>query len=437
MSLQEAPAPDAEELPLLGFAIALLIGALVGVEREQKKRAGEKGTRGLRTFVLISEAGAIAAWLSRSLETPWIFVGTGVMIAAAVLAGYVAEKHTRPESLGLTTEFAALVVYLLGGLVLFGYSELAVALAITTSALLAFREPMHELVDRIGRDDLQAGLKLLIATFIVLPVLPNRPVDPWGALNPYEIWWLVILISALSLVGYVASRVLGPERGLAVTGLAGGLVSSTAVTLSFARQSREQAPNRSDSIAAGLVLAWMIMFGRIAVAVAVVHRPLLARLVVPMTSMGLTALAAAVFFYLRGTRATRMRAPEVRLKNPFRLTASIRFALFFAAILLAVELARSRLPAAGLVAVAGLAGLADVDAITLSMAELARDGGAASVAVASIVTAAVANTMAKCVLVVALGSRELRMRIIVVTALVLASGLIALLLDRPWGEASA
>ncbi len=434
MSLQEAPAENGGELPLLGFAIALLIGALVGIEREQKKRAGEKGTRGLRTFVLISEAGAIAAWLSRSLETPWIFVGTGVTIAGAVLAGYLAEKHTRPESLGLTTEFAALVVYLLGGLVLFGHSELAVALAITTSALLAFREPMHELVDRIGRDDLQAGLKLLIATFIVLPVLPDRPVDPWGALNPYEIWWLVILISSLSLLGYAASRVLGSERGLAVTGLAGGLVSSTAVTLSFARQSREQGRSAPDSIAAGLVLSWMVMFARIGVAVAVVHRPLLARLVVPMSAMGLAALAAAAFFYLRGTRATRVRAPEVRLKNPFRLTASIRFALFFAVILLVVELVRERLPAGGLYAVAALAGLADVDAITLSMAELARDGGAVSVAVGSIVTAAVANTVAKCVLVAALGSRELRTRIMVVTGLVLASGMIALLLGRPWDQ---
>jgi uncharacterized membrane protein (DUF4010 family) len=413
--------------PLLGFAIALLIGALVGVEREQKKRAGEQGTRGLRTFVLISESGAIAAWLSSTLETPWIFVGVGTLVAAAVLAGYL--KHTDPGSLGMTTEFAALVVYLLGGLVLFGHTGLAVGLAIATSALLAFREPMHELVDRIGRDDLQAGLKLLIATFIVLPVLPNRPVDPWGALNPYEIWWLVILISALSLLGYAATRALGRERGLVVTGLAGGLVSSTAVTLAFARQSREPRAGAPDSIAAGLVLAWTVMFARVGVMVAVVHRPLLASLALPMTAMGATALAVAAWFYVRARRAkAASRAPHVLLKNPFRLTASIRFGLLFALVLLAVELMRRQFPAAGLYAVGALAGLVDVDAITLSMAELARGGAALSVATGSIVIAAVANTLAKCAIVSVLGARALRLRVFVATAFVLVSGASALLL---------
>jgi uncharacterized membrane protein (DUF4010 family) len=276
-----------------GFAIALLIGLLVGIEREHKRRSGELGTGGVRTFVLIAEAGALGAWLALALGSAWIFVGIGALVTALIVAGYLAETRADPRSIGLTTEISALIVYLLGGAAVTEARELAVALAIATSAVLAFKQPMHGLVERLGRDDIQAGLKLLIASFIVLPVLPRHAVDPWGVLNPYEIWLLVVLISTLSLAGYAATRILGPERGLVLTGIAGGLVSSTAVTLGFARQSRERGAV-PDALAAGLLLAWTVMFVRIAVEVAVVHRPLLARLALPLGLMTVAVLAVVV-----------------------------------------------------------------------------------------------------------------------------------------------
>ncbi|HEX6883775.1 MAG TPA: MgtC/SapB family protein [Planctomycetota bacterium] len=414
---------------VLSFALALAIGALIGVEREAKKRAGEPSFAGLRTFALIAEAGAIAAWLARELATPWLFVGAGALVTALLLTGHLVEVRTRPEAIGLTTEVAGLVTFLLGGLVLFGHAELAVALAIATTAVLAFKEPLHGLVDRIGREDLQAALKLLIATFIVLPVLPDRPVDPWGVLNPYSMWWLVILISTLSLAGYAATRALGQGHGLVLTGLAGGLVSSTAVTLGFARQSRERGHASVEAMAAGLLLAWAVMFVRVGVAVALVHRPLLAPLAVPLGAMGAAAVVAAGVAYLRARRAAGdERAPDVKLRNPFRLTASIRFALFFAATLLVVELVRRWLPEGGLYAVAALAGLTDVDAITLSVAELARGGTALGLAAGAIVVAALANTLVKCGLVVVLGSAALRRPTLQATVLVLVAGGLALIL---------
>ena len=229
----------ADARPLADFTIALFIGALVGIEREKKQAEEQRGIGGLRTFLLFAEAGAVAAWLSLRLATPWIFVGVGMLVVATVIAGYWAWVRKHPDDIGLTTEMAAIVVYLLGGLTLAGDPGLAVALAIATSAILAFKQPLHGAVDRIGWDDIYAALKLLIATFIVLPVLPDRPLDPWGALNPYRMWWLVVLISGLSLVGYVATRWLGTGRGIPITGLFGGLVSSTAVTLTFARRSAE------------------------------------------------------------------------------------------------------------------------------------------------------------------------------------------------------
>ncbi len=412
---------------LLGFALALGLGALIGIERERKKRA-ELGTGGLRTFVLLAEAGAIAAWLSRAQQSSWIFVGIGALVTAVIVVGYLMEVRARPDSIGLTTEIAGLVTYLLGGLVLFGESELAVALAIATAAILAFKEPLHGLVGRIGSDDLQAVLKLLLATFVVLPVLPNRALDPWGVLNPYAMWWLVILISALSLAGYAGTRLFGAEHGLVLTGLAGGLVSSTAVTLGFARQSRERAQGEPDSMAAGLLLAWTVMFVRVGVTVAFVHRPLLGPLLVPLGAMAIVSLAAALMHYLRAGRG-RTRAPDVPLKNPFRLTASIRFALFFAAMLLLVELVRRELPASGILIVAALAGLTDVDAITLSLAEQARGGSPIPLLAVAIATAALANTVVKCGLVVVLGSPALRARVVLATVLILASGGLALALE--------
>jgi uncharacterized membrane protein (DUF4010 family) len=422
-------APVEAPSPLLGFGVALALGALIGVERERKKRAGELATGGLRTFALLSEAGAIAAWLSKLTGSPWVFLAGGALVTAIVIAGYFMEVRARPESIGLTTEIAGLIAYLLGGAVLFGEPELAAALAIATTAVLAFKEPLHGLVERIGRDDLEAGLKLLLATFVVLPVLPDRAVDPWGVLNPYTMWWLVILISALSFLGYVATRLLGAERGLLVTGFAGGLVSSTAVTLGFARQSRERQDQPAAALAAGLLLAWAVMFARVGVAVAVVYRPLLSPLLVPMSVMGGTTLALSLGLVWRRPMAGAARAPEVRLKNPFRLLASIRFGLFFAVVLLVVELARRHLPAGGVYVVAALAGTTDMDAITLSMAGQAKGGGALDVAAQAIVIAALSNTIAKCGLVVALGSPELRRRVAGATAIILASGAAALVLS--------
>jgi uncharacterized membrane protein (DUF4010 family) len=420
------------DLPLRDFAIALFLGALVGIEREKKQAADpDRGIGGLRTFMLFAEAGAVAAWLSMQLATPWIFVGAGACVTSLLVAGYLIWARLHPDDVGLTTEMAGIVVYLLGGLTVYGHPALAVALGIATAAILAFKQPLHGLVGRIARDDLYAGLTLLIATFIVLPVLPDRTLDPWGALNPYRMWWLVILISGLSLVGYVATRWLGAGRGIPLTGLFGGLVSSTAVTLSFARRSREPAasPALADALAAGILLAWTVMFVRVGIEVAAVHAALLPLLALPLAvPAGLAAITAGVAYRLTGTRAERA-ASEVPLRNPFSLAAAIRFALLFAAVLLVVKLVETYAPGRGLYGVAALTGLTDVDAITLSMAGSARDGATAPrVAANAIAIAALSNSLVKCGLVLGLGAPLLKRRIAAATALLLVGALAALAL---------
>jgi uncharacterized membrane protein (DUF4010 family) len=422
--------PEIDTVIVRNFLIALLIGALVGIEREKHKAAEHPASfGGLRTFILFAEAGAVGAWLSQHLDTPWLFIATVLAVTVAVVTAYVLENRMKPDSLGLTTEISAITVCLLGGMVMYGYAELAVALGILTSAVLAFKQPLHGIVQKLGTDDLYAGLKLLIATFIVLPLLPAEPVDPLQALNPQKLWLLVILISGLSLVGYVAVRWLGAAHGAAVTGLSGGLVSSTAVSLSFARQSRTDAdPLAGDTLAAGILIAWAVMFARVVITVAIVYAPLVANVLVPFAAMGVaTAILAGVFYWLGASRKRPLAPSEqVKVKNPFSLMSATKFGLLFALVLVVVKLTERYAPAEGLYVVAAVAGLTDVDAITLSMAEFARQSADRGTAAAAIAIAALSNTLVKCGMVVALGSRPLRQRLTLATAAIFAAGLAAI-----------
>jgi uncharacterized membrane protein (DUF4010 family) len=413
-----------------GLASALIIGALVGIEREKSKAlSGNVGIGGVRTFILFALAGAVSAWLSKELGSPWIFVASLAAVGALAVAGYVVQARVKPNAVGLTTETAAIGVCLLGGACTAGYNEMALAVGIAVSAVLAYKEPMHGLVAKLGPDDISAGVKLLAATFIVLPLLPATAVDPWGVLKPRSLWTLVILIAALSLVGYVATRALGPRRGTAVTGLSGGLVSSTAVTLAFARQSRDEGGKTDDALAGGLLLAWAVMGVRIVVLAAILFTPLVRPLLLPFGAMTIVTLAAAAFHLRRG-RADEPAAGEVALKNPFSLTSAVKFGLLFAAVLIVVAAVERYMPGGqGYYLVAALAGLTDVDAITLSMAGLARSGGAdPATVVGALVVAALANTLVKCGMVVATASPGLRRSIVMVTVSVVVIGVATVLL---------
>ncbi|HKA66264.1 MAG TPA: MgtC/SapB family protein [Methyloceanibacter sp.] len=415
----------------LDFATAILLGALVGIEREKRKEEEEGAGHiaGLRTFILLALLGASAGWLSRTLSTPSILAAALLIVGAVVVAGYFVTARSSKDGKGLTTEVAAVVVFLLGAMVMLGYSALAIGLGVVTAAVLAYKQPLHGFVEKLGWDDVYAVVRLLIATFIALPLLPNEPIDPWGALNPYKLWLLVILISSLSLVGYVLTRLLGANRGVALTGLMGGLASSTAVTLSFAKEGREK-PEIANALGCGILLAWAVMFVRVPVLVAVVNRALLAPLLVPFLVMAATVGAFAAFYYFRdGSTEKRGSAKgEVDVKNPFSLMAAAKFGVLFAVILLAVKIVQQTMPPSGLYAVAALSGLVDVDAITLSMAEFAKSGEA-RVAVISIVIAALSNTLVKCGMAFAVAGLTSGKPLLIATAATLFAGLAAAFLS--------
>ncbi len=413
------------------FATALFIGALIGIEREKRRDAESHGIGGLRTFILIAEIGAIGGYLSLVLSAPWILPAVLLVVSAFVVAGYIREAQVSPGAVGLTTEAAALVTCLLGGLTTLGHQGLAIGLGVVTAAALAYKQPLHGIVAKLGWDDVFAGLRLLLATFIVLPLLPDRAVDPWGAVNPRSAWLLVLLIAGLSLVGYVATRWLGANRGAAVTGLTGGLVSSTAVTLSFAKRSQvERDEALASALAAGILLSWCVMCGRVVVEVLVVNRAMAADVAVPFGMMAVAAVAAAWVFYRasrKGQAAEATVARDVPLKNPFSLTEAAKFAASFVIVMLIVKVVQERFQGQGMYALAALAGTTEVDAITLSMADYAKTGDVA-VATRAIIIAALSNTAVKCGLVLALGGPALRRPVLIGTAAFFVAGLLAIAL---------
>jgi uncharacterized membrane protein (DUF4010 family) len=312
-----------------------------------------------------------------------------------------------------------------------GFQNLAIGLGVVTAAVLAYKQPLHGLVAKLGWDDVFAGLRLLLATFIVLPLLPNEALDPWGALNPYKIWLLVLLIAGLSLVGYVATRWLGTDRGAALTGFTGGLVSSTAVTLSFAKRSRDESGiGVSHALASGILIAWMVMCARIVVFAAVLNRDMLWAVAVPFGAMGAAAGLMAWLYYRRSRGASAHPADSqtaMVLKNPFSLTEASKFAAFFVVVMLIVKVVENRFSGHGLYLLAAVAGSTEVDAITLSMLEYGRTAGA-SVAALAIVVAALANTAVKCGMAVFLGSPALKRPVLVATIVFTAAGVLGLLI---------
>lgn len=426
------PGDDALDPALLwDFAVALLIGALIGVERERKLEEHPQEFGGLRTFMLIALGGALCALLSIQLATPWVFAAGLGGVVALVAVAYQVETRIVREVSGLTGEVAAIVTFLLAGAVVLGQRELAVMLGVLTTMVLTFKQDLHKVVRGLARDDVVAGLQLLFATFIVWPLLPDRALDPWGAFNPYRLWLLVVLISTLSLVGYAAVRLLGERVGMALTGLFGGIVSSTAVTLSFARQSRDPGAH-AEGLALGLLLAWAVSFLRVLLITGLMNGALTRELVPPMLAMlAVNVLYLLVLWRQSGPKPAEAEPGGVKLRNPFGLFSAMRFGALFAVVLFVVALARAYLPTTWLHAVAILAGTTDVDAITLSMAEQASSGLDVRVAGLAILLAMLSNTAVKTGMVVVLGTPRLARTVGLGAGFLAVAGVVAWVVRGP------
>lgn len=392
------------------FGVALFIGLLVGLQREYsydaENRPEEATAAGLRTFALLGLAGATAAFAAERMGSAWPFVVIVAMLGSLLaIAYYQTAVH---GSIGMTTEVAGFVVILAGAMAYWEQLALAVALGVITTALLSFKLELHTFVQRLTREDIVAALKFALITAIVLPVLPNEPIaamPPFDVLNPYKIWLMVVLISGISFLGYVLIKLVGSRQGIGLTGLLGGLVSSTAVTLSFSQRSQKD-HQMAKPFALAIMVAWTVMFARVLLEVAAVNAPLLAQLWLPIVAAAVVGLAYCGYLYFapRGDDQE-----EVAVANPFELGPAITFGLLYGVILLVGRAAQFYLGDVGVYASSILSGLVDVDAITLSMSELNRSGNlAAETAVRGIVLATMSNTVVKGGIVLTSGSASLR-----------------------------
>ncbi len=404
----------------LGTALGL--GMLIGLERE-RTLGDQQSFAGVRTFALVALFSATAVHISELTGLDWIVGLVFIAILSLVVTSY--RISAQKGEIGATTEVSLLITFLVGCLCAWGEVGLAGAIAVVAMLLLALKGWLHNLADRIQPSDVEATLKFAIITLIILPLVPNTNFGPEGleVINPYKTWLMVVLIAGLNFVGYILVKVVGREHGFGITGLLGGLVSSTAVTLSFSQRSRNQ-PEMSSVLALAILLAWTVMFFRVVVEVGVVNFELAQTLVIGMIFMGMVSLLICVLLWRRGKSEEKAEVESGH--NPFELSDAIKFGLLFAVVIFIASAAQKYFGDTGLYVAGALAGLTDVDAIALSMAQLAKQDPASSGAAATtIVIAVISNTMVKCGMTIWLGAPSMRRTMIPITVVLGLSGAVA------------
>ncbi len=406
-------------LPQIGVATGL--GLLVGLQRQRTVDE----VAGVRTFPLITLLGLALALVS-DLYGGWVLAAGLLAVLALIVAGNAARWRVRPEpDHGITTEVAALVMYAVGAAVGAGLVAPAVVTTGLVAALLHWRDPLHTLAQRMGDADFDAVVRFVLIALVILPALPNRDYGPLAVLNPFEIWLMVVLIVGISLAGYVAFKLFGTRAGAVVAGLLGGLISSTATAVSYARRSAQD-PERSAAAAVVVTLASMVVFARVLVEVLVVAPGIFARTAPPLAALGALMFVLALVLLVRapGDEEAELRDPE----PPSDLRSALVFGLLYAAVLFAVSFAREYLGPGGLYAVAALSGLTDMDAITLSTAQLVKSGALSTdTGWRLILVGSMSNLAFKAGVVAALGHARLRGRVFGVFGASIVGGALILL----------
>lgn len=400
------------------LAVALGLGLLVGLQREHAAAR----LAGVRTFPLVTLLGSVCALLAGTFGG-WVVAAGFVAIAAVVVVGHAASRHADDARVGVTTEVAMLAMYAIGAYLVVGLREVGVALGAGVAVLLHFKERLHGFASKISNDDLRSIMQFALLSLVILPALPNRELGPYGVLNPHRIWLMVVLIVGINLGGYVAYTLFGDRVGLALSGVFGGLISSTATTVGYSRKARTN-PETGRRAAVIVTIASAVVFGRLLLEVYVVAPSSAVELAPRLAAMLVAFAALSVVAWLGGRGG---EAEPLDRENPSELKSALVFGLLYAGVLLAVAAAKARFGAAGLYAVAAVSGLTDVDAITLSTAALV-DADALDAADGSrvILVAALSNLAFKTLVVVALGGRVFAARVVPLFAVAIAAGLLFL-----------
>ena len=414
---------------LLRLAVALAIGLLVGLERGWRTREETSGSRaaGIRTFaisgLLGGVLGALAIAMGGAAAAGGIVIGIGFAAYAAVIAAFCLDENRADKTYSATTAIAAMATFALGAYTLVGDVRVGAAGAVAVAVVLAMRESLHGWIANLTWPELRSAL-LLAMTVIALPIVPDAAIGPYGNVNPREIWLIAIVLAGVSFAGYVAVKYLGTTHGTLLAGAAGGLVSSTAVTITNARRAAVNVES-SRVMAAGVALASGVMFLRVLVIAAVVNASLIALLAPALLTAAFAATAFALITgYWRGR--DEPEAQEIAFRNPFGFWSVVGFALLLAVVLVAGRALGEMFGASGAIAGAAIAGLFDVDAITVSMARLAPQPLGTQSAALAIIVAAATDTLGKVAIGASLGGRRFALELAAMALACLLAGGIAL-----------
>jgi uncharacterized membrane protein (DUF4010 family) len=408
------------------LTIAVGLGLLVGLQRERAKSE----LAGLRTFPLITLLGAICGMLGSTLGG-WVPAAGFLALAAMIVIGNVALLKQGATDSGLTTEIAILLMFGVGATLVNGNEGVAIAVGGAVAVLLQFKDPLHGFAAKLGDEDLKAIMQFALLSLVILPVLPDQAFGSYGVLNPRQIWWMVVLIVGISLGGYIAYKLLGERIGLALSGILGGLISSTATTVSYARRTAQVA-EASRQAATVIMIASTVGMVRILVEIGVVAPAFLGIAGPPLAFILvlLALLSAGIWFF--GSTKEQVEMPLQQ--NPTELKSALVFGLLYAVALFAIAAAKNYLGSGGLYVIAALSGLTDMDAISLSTARFVSTGRLdPHNGWRLILVALLANLAFKGALVALLGHRRLFARIGSLYAITLTAGALLLWL---WPAAS-
>lgn len=398
-----------EELQIFyQLGVALAIGLMIGVERGWKERDAREGERiaGVRTYGLIGLLGGGSSLLAN--EYGIVFLGLAFLGVTAALTTVYVVNLDEDDDAGITSLVTGLLTFIFGALTAMGQVAVAAAFAVVTTLLLSYKPQLHYWVSVLEVDELRAGIKLLLISVVLLPILPNEGFGPWQALNPYQIWWMVVLVAAISFTGYFAIKIAGTRRGAVYTGLFGGLASSTALTLHFSRMSRGD-DKRAPMLAMGILLACGTMFPRMTLIASVLNTSLFVPLLVPSTVMALFIYLPAVLYWRN--QSYKKTDKESPLKNPLELKTALSFGLLLALVMLLGRALKNWFGEAGVLVLAAASGVADVDAITLSLARMSQDDLPLNIAVTGMVIAAAVNSVVKGGMATFIGGRAVGIRV--------------------------
>jgi uncharacterized membrane protein (DUF4010 family) len=393
------------------------LGALIGLERqwdEQFRRHRAHVLAGLRTFTLWALFGALCAWFASTVHLLFFVAGFAAM--ALWLTLFLQRRAVAGGDPGFTTGAAAMLTFLIGGLVYWDQERVALVLTVCIMILLALKPALHRFTRGVTVEDVRSALKFAAVTGVILPVVPDEALGPYDAFNPHTIWLMVVLVSGVDFAGYLSVRLLGRRTGTALTGILGGVASSTATTLAMSRRSRER-PAESRDCALAVLLACTVMVWRVALMVGAVNEKAFLSLWPSLLAVSLPGTLWCLWRLLHGGSSAGKAGDLSHYGNPLRLRVALQFGALYALILLAVKVATPLAGSAGVLAVSGLSGFFDLDAITLSLSQMTGNASLApATATRAILLAILANTVVKGVMAASFGSPSLRREVLLVLA---------------------